>query len=30
MNYGYGSDSNTLDLTLVYKDKVLGEAAIYQ
>lgn len=30
MNYGYGSDSNTLDLTLVYKDKVLGDAAIYQ
>lgn len=30
MNYGYGSDHNTLDLTLVYKDKVLGEAAIYQ
>lgn len=30
MNYGYGSDRNTLDLTLVYKDKVLGDAAIYQ
>lgn len=30
MNYGYGSDRNTLDLTLVYKDKVLGEGVIYQ
>lgn len=30
MNYGYGCDHNTLDLTLVYKDKVLGDAAIYQ
>lgn len=30
MYYGYGSDRNTLDLTLVYKDKVLGDAAIYQ
>lgn len=29
-NVGYGSDRNTLDLTLVYKDKVLGDAAIYQ
>lgn len=30
MNYGYGSDCNTLDLTLVYKDMVLGEGVIYQ
>lgn len=30
MSYGYGSDRNTLDLTLVYKDKVLGEGVIYQ
>lgn len=29
-NVGYGSDPNTLDVTLVYKDKVLGDAAIYQ
>lgn len=30
MNYGYGSECNTLDLTLVYKNKVLGDATIYQ
>lgn len=30
MNYGYGSDSNILNVTLTYKDKVLGDASIYQ
>ena len=29
-NYGYGSDPNTLDVTLTYKDKGLGDAIIYQ
>lgn len=30
MSYGYGSDSNILNVTLTYKDKVLGDASIYQ
>lgn len=30
MNYGYGSDPNTLDVTLTYKDWGLGNASIYQ
>lgn len=30
MSYGYGSDPNILNVTLTYKDKLLGDASIYQ